>query len=122
MPLILTREYIIAVAVAIIATLIAKRVGLHRKILWLVVGTRCTSIGICRVVGWLDHVFDHSADWLLHCENCSSRSLRLRLKSAHANTSRITRPSRYVARRSNRDSASDFVTDASVATACATGC
>jgi hypothetical protein len=35
MPLIFTREYIIAVGVAIVFTLIAKRAGLHRKLLWL---------------------------------------------------------------------------------------
>ena len=35
MPLILTREYIYAVAVALVVTLIAKRAGLHHRILWL---------------------------------------------------------------------------------------
>jgi hypothetical protein len=36
MPLIFTWEYIFAVAVAIVVTLGAKRVGLHRGLLWLV--------------------------------------------------------------------------------------
>ena len=59
MPLILTREYIIAVAVAIIATLIAKRVGLHRKILWLL----STAVSVLTLWGLGVHPLGFAVSW-----------------------------------------------------------